>query len=305
MTRIAAFDCGTNSLRILVADLDPDTGRARELAREMRIVRLGEGVDSTGRISDVAMHRVHAAVEDFAAIAERHQVERVRFCATSAARDARNAEDFVAGVRARVGVEPEVLSGDEEARLSFSGATRSMQTSTLPRPYLVVDIGGGSTELILGGTDVEAAQSLDIGSVRITERHLRSSPPTREQVAAARADVETMLDTVDIDLASAGSVIGVAGTVTTIAAGALRLRAYEPNLIHHSVIDVASVQGTVRMLLAMGTQAREALGYMHPGRADVIGGGGLILTHLLRRTTVRSILVSEQDILDGIAWSMS
>ncbi|WP_310964954.1 Ppx/GppA phosphatase family protein [Nocardioides terrisoli] len=304
MTRVAAFDCGTNSLRLLVADLDPAAGRARELAREMRIVRLGEGVDRTGRISDVAMGRVLAAVDDFVAIARKHDVERVRFCATSAARDAENAESFMAGVRSRVGVAPEVLTGEEEARLSFTGAVRSMPGS-LKSPYLVVDIGGGSTELILGEQAVQQAASLDIGSVRITERHLHSSPPTREQVAAAIADIDAVLDTVEIDLASAGSVIGVAGTVTTVAAGALRLRSYERDLIHHSVIDVASVQGTVTLLLAMGQQERRAQGYMHPGRADVIGGGGLILARLLRRTSVYSILVSEQDILDGIAWSMS
>ena len=303
MTRVAAYDCGTNSLRLLVADLDPERNRADELVRDMRIVRLGEGVDRTGRISAAAMARVLNAVDEFAAVAERHEVEKVRFCATSAARDADNAAEFVDAVRERVGVEPDVLSGDEEAALSFDGAVRSLG-GALPAPYLVVDIGGGSTELILGERQVQAAQSLDIGSVRLTERHLHGDPPAREEIRAAIDDVDTVLDTATVDLGSAGAVIGVAGTVTTVAAGALRLDHYERQLIHHAVIDVASVQGTVTSLLSMTVDERRALGYMHPGRADVIGGGGIVLARLLRRTGVHAMLVSEQDILDGIAWSL-
>jgi exopolyphosphatase/guanosine-5'-triphosphate,3'-diphosphate pyrophosphatase len=303
--RVAAFDCGTNSLRLLVTDLPDREGRnARELVRDMRIVRLGEGVDRTGRISDPAMARVLAAVDGFVAVARKHEVERVRFCATSAARDASNADDFMAAVRQRVGVEPEVLTGEEEARLSFAGAVRSLGGAA-PAPYLVVDIGGGSTELILGTDDVTAAQSLDIGSVRITERHLAHDPARRDEIDAAVADIDATLDTLELDPTRASTVIGVAGTVTTVAAAALRLDTYERTLIHHAVIDVASVQGTVTRLLSMSTDERRALGYMHPGRADVIGGGGLVLARLLRRTSVYSMLVSEQDILDGIAWSMA
>lgn len=304
MTRVAAFDCGTNTLRLLIADLDPERGRANELVREMQVVRLGEGVDRSGQISGPAMARVLRAVDEYVEIVREHRPDRVRFCATSAARDATNADDFSAGVHARVGIAPEVLTGEEEARLSFSGAVRSLG-GTLPAPYLVVDIGGGSTELILGDTDVLAAQSLNIGSVRLTERHLPDDPPSRSQIEEASADIDAMLDTVGFDLASAGAVIGVAGTITTVAAMALRLKTYERNLIHHSVIDVASVQGAVVSLLTMSLDERKALGFMHPGRADVIGGGGLILARLLRRTSVYSILVSEQDILDGIAWSMA
>jgi exopolyphosphatase/guanosine-5'-triphosphate,3'-diphosphate pyrophosphatase len=304
MTRVAAFDCGTNSLRLLVADLDPERRRAEEVVREMRIVRLGEGVDRTGQISRAAMARVLAAVADFAALARKHGAEATRFCATSAARDASNAAEFRAGVQERVGVAPDILSGEEEARLSFAGAVRSLGT-VLPVPHLVVDIGGGSTELILGDQEVEAAQSLDIGSVRLTERHLHGDPPTRAEIDAATAHVDELLDAAEIDLAAAGSVIGVAGTVTTVAAGALRLRSYDRDLIHHAVIDVASVEGTVGALLAMSVDERRSLGYMHPGRADVIGGGGLVLTRLLRRTPVHAMLVSEQDILDGIAWSLA
>ncbi|MGH3413852.1 MAG: exopolyphosphatase [Marmoricola sp.] len=305
MTRVAAFDCGTNSLRLLVVDLDPATGHAREIDRQMRIVRLGEGVDRTGRISATALQRVMAAVDDFVAIVDRHQVERIRFCATSAAREAENTGDFVAAVRARVGVAPDLVDGSEEARLSFAGAVRSLRAS-LPTPYLVADIGGGSTELVLGSPEGEVSDvaSLDLGSVRMTERHLHSDPPTRDEIAAVRADVEATLDGCPFDPASAGAVIGVAGTVTTIAAGALRLQAYDRSLIHHSVIDVASVQGMVTTLLHMSVEQRKALPYMHPGRADVIAGGGLVLTGLLRRADVYSMLVSEQDILDGIAWSL-
>jgi exopolyphosphatase/guanosine-5'-triphosphate,3'-diphosphate pyrophosphatase len=246
---------------------------------------------------------VCAGFESFAALAEKHGAERLRFCATSAARDADNAEEFLAGVRSRIGVEAEVLDGDEEARLSFVGATRGMRAS-LPAPYLVADIGGGSTELVLGEKDVIAQQSIDIGSVRLTERHLHGDPPTTEQIQAAIADVDKALSTCTVPLDEAAAVIGVAGTITTIAAGALRLSAYESALIHHSVIDTASVQGTVAELLTMSVGQRKALGYMHPGRADVIAGGGLILARLLRRTKVYSVLVSEHDILDGIAWSL-
>lgn len=302
MTRVAAYDCGTNSLRLLVADVDPDTGSAEEIVRDMRVVRLGEGVDGTGRISDAALARVLDALDAFAIQANRHDVERIRFCATSAARDARNADVFTDAVRQRVGVEPEVLSGEEEARLSFAGAVRSL-AATAPSPRLVVDIGGGSTELILGGTDVDQAQSLDIGSVRLTERHVRHDPATADEIAAVVAHVDSALDSADVDVAAARAVVGVAGTVTTVAAGALGLPAYDRNRIHHAEVPVSAVRATVEGYLAMTTEQRRALGYMHPGRADVIGAGGLVLTRLLARTRVDCVLVSEHDILDGIAWS--
>lgn len=304
MTRVAAFDCGTNSLRLLIADLDVESGRLTELYRDMQIVRLGEGVDETGRLSDAALGRVFDTVDAYLPLLDEHGAERVRFCATSAARDAQNADAFASGIRSRLDQAPEILSGDEEARLSFLGATRSLRAA-LPVPHLVVDIGGGSTELILGHTEVEAAESLDIGSVRLTERHLHDDPPTRAQVDAVRRDVDAALDATSVPLERAGSLIGVAGTVTTVAAGALRLPAYERQLIHRSVIDIASVQSTVTQLLAMSVEQRRALGYMHPGRADVIGAGGIILERVLQRTPVRSVLVSEHDILDGIAWSLA
>jgi exopolyphosphatase/guanosine-5'-triphosphate,3'-diphosphate pyrophosphatase len=271
----------------------------------MRIVRLGQGVDRTGRIADASLQRVFGAVEEFMDLVRKHDVKAVRFCATSAARDAENAEEFLAGVKDRTGVEPEVLDGDEEARVSFAGAIRSLPP--LPEPLLVCDIGGGSTELILGNADgtVLAAESLDIGSVRLNERHLGSDPPTKEEVAAAVDDIDRALDACSVDPADAGAVIGVAGTVTTLAAAVLDLSSYDPALIHHSVLRPDAVQGAVADLLAMLVEQRRALPYMHPGRADVIGAGGLILDRILRRTTVRSMLVSEHDILDGIAWSLA
>jgi exopolyphosphatase/guanosine-5'-triphosphate,3'-diphosphate pyrophosphatase len=301
--RVAAYDCGTNSLRLLVADLD--AGRMAELARDMRIVRLGEGVDRTGRISDEAMERMLTALTEFDTVARSFGVERTRFCATSAARDAENAADFAAAVRGVIGVEPEVIPGAEEAALSFAGAVGSLGGDH-PQPYLVVDIGGGSTEFIVGGVSVEAARSLDIGSVRLTERHFTDDPPTAEQIAAATADVEAALDTLaeaGVDLAAARTVVGVAGTVTTIAAGVLDLAAYDRDRIHHADLPVDRVRTTIADLIAMSSDQRRALAYMHPGRADVIGAGALILDVLLRRTRVGSVLVSEHDILDGIALS--
>lgn len=305
MTRVAAYDCGTNSLRVLVADLDPATGRSTELLREMRIVRLGQGVDRSGRIAEATLERVHLAVDELAALVREHDVEAVRFCATSAARDATNAEELLDGVERRVGVRPEVLTGDEEAQAGFDGAVRSLPP--LPGPVLLLDIGGGSTELVLGdpATGVQAAQSLDIGSVRLTERHLADDPPSRAQVEAAVADVDAALDACRVDPGAAGSVVGVAGTVTTLAAAVLGLDAYDRALVHHSVLRTDAVEGAVHGLLAETVEQRRQHGYMHPGRADVIAAGGLILTRVLARTPVSSLLVSEHDILDGIAWSLA
>lgn len=304
MTRVAAFDCGTNSLRVLVADIDTAAGTSEELVREMRVVRLGQGVDRTGRIADASLQRVFSAVEEFMELVLEHDVKATRFCATSAARDAENAEEFLVGIKERVGVDSEVLDGDEEAALSFAGAIRSLPP--LPEPLLVLDIGGGSTELILGAADgtVLRAESLDIGSVRLNERHLPSDPPSKEEILAAVADIDRALDACSVDPAEAGAVIGVAGTVTTLAAAVLDLAAYDRTLIHHSVLRLDAVQGAVATLLTMLIEQRRALPYMHPGRADVIGAGALILDRILRRTDVASMLVSETDILDGIAWSL-
>jgi exopolyphosphatase/guanosine-5'-triphosphate,3'-diphosphate pyrophosphatase len=305
MARVAAFDCGTNSLRLLVANIDVRAGTSEELVREMRVVRLGQGVDRTGRIADASLQRVFSTVEEYMEMVRKHEVREIRFCATSAARDAENSEAFLAGIRERTGVQPEVLDGDAEAGLSFAGATRSLPP--LPEPLLVVDIGGGSTELILGNADagILAQESLDIGSVRLNERHLAGDPPSRDEIAAAVADIDEALDHCSVDPAEAGAVIGVAGTVTTIAAAVLDLASYDRTVIHHSVLRPDAVQGAVTRLLSMMVEQRKELPYMHPGRADVIGAGGLILDRILRRTTVKSMLVSEHDILDGIAWSLA
>lgn len=304
MTRVAAFDCGTNSLRLLVVDIDGEGRTSTELVREMRIVRLGQGVDRTGRLAEASLQRVYSALEELMEVVRAHDVRTIGFCATSAARDAENSQEFLDGVRERVGVVPQILDGDAEARASFAGATRTLPP--LPEPLLVLDIGGGSTELILGTADgtVLQAESLDIGSVRLNERHLADDPPSEEQVQAAVHDIDAALDACSVDPARAGAVIGVAGTVTTLAAAVLDLAGYDRDLIHHSVLSPDAVQGAVTRLLTMLVEQRKALPYMHPGRADVIGAGGLILDRILRRTTVRSMLVSEQDILDGIAWSL-
>jgi len=303
VTRVAAFDCGTNSLRLLIADLDPETAEMTELVREMRIVRLGQGVDRTGRIAEDSMTRAFGALDEYAALVAEHRPEVMRFCATSAARDASNAADFTSAVEQRLGVRPEVIDGDEEARASFAGVTRVL--GDVEQPVLVLDIGGGSTELILGSTDgtVVAARSLDVGSVRMTERYFSSDPPTAAQVAALCSDVDAALDGCDVDPASARTVVGVAGTVTTVAAGVLGLTAYDRERIHLARLARDAVHLTVTELVAMTADRRRALGYVHPGRVDVIAAGALILDRVLRRTGVDELVVSESDILDGIAWS--
>jgi exopolyphosphatase / guanosine-5'-triphosphate,3'-diphosphate pyrophosphatase len=307
VTRVAAVDCGTNTIKLLIADLDPVIGTEQDLVREMRMVRLGQGVDRSGRVTDAAMSRVFAAVEEYAALIDAHPVDALRFCATSAARDASNASVFADGVHDRLGVRPEVLSGDEEAQLSYDGATRSLVGGAHHQPFLVVDIGGGSTELILGDGHghVRAAESLDIGSVRMTERHLHSDPATDREVLEAIADIDAALDACHVPIGEAGTVVGVAGTVTTVAAGVLGLREYDRDAIHHATLRRVAVDELTRSLLAMSTEERVTLPYMHPGRADVIGAGALILERVLRRTTVDSLLISEADILDGIAWSIA
>ncbi|GAB3254722.1 Ppx/GppA phosphatase family protein [Nocardioides dilutus] len=297
--KVAAIDCGTNTIKLLIGDL-PDVA-----VREMRIVRLGQGVDATGRLADEALERTFAAIDEYAALIAAHGVERLRFCATSASRDADNADEFVAGVRARLGVDPEVVSGDEEAALAFDGAVRNLR-ATPAEPVLVVDIGGGSTELVLGTTSggPRAAVSLDVGSVRQHERHLHSDPPTAGEVQACVADIDGHLDRSPVPLGDAATVVGVAGTVTTVAAGVLDLAAYDRALVDQAVLSVADVHRLAERLLAMPLAARLDLPWLHPGRADVIGAGVLVLDRVLRRTHVATVVVSEADILDGIAWSL-
>lgn len=310
MTRVAAIDCGTNSIRLLVADADPDTGELVELDRRMEIVRLGQGVDRTGRLAPEALERTFAACRQYAAVIREHGAERVRFVATSASRDAENRDDFVRGVLDILGVEPEVITGDQEAAFSFDGATKELAgRDDLAKPYLVVDIGGGSTEFVVGDDRVRAARSVDIGCVRMTERHLVrdgvvGDPPPPAAIDAIRADVAAALDLAEetVPLTSAATLVGLAGTVTTMAAIALGLQEYDSEAIHHSRLSLEQVREITGRLLGSTHAERAAIGAMHPGRVDVIPAGALILLALMERTGAREVVVSEHDILDGIAF---
>ncbi|MFB9366390.1 Ppx/GppA phosphatase family protein [Kitasatospora albolonga] len=310
MTRVGAIDCGTNSIRLLVADLDPETGEITDLDRRMVINRLGQGVDRTGRLAPEALERTFAACREYAAVLAEHGVgpDRLRFVATSASRDAENSAEYVAGVKEILGVEPTVVSGEEEARLSFTGATKELTGGQFPSPYLVFDLGGGSTEFVLGGESVEAARSVDIGCVRLTERHFEGGAgvPTEEQTARARADVEAALDRAAevVPLTSAATLVGLAGTVTTVAGIALELPEYDSARIHHARLTVGQVRETAHRLLAMDHAERAAIPVMHPGRVDVIGAGALVLLEIMERTGAAELVVSEHDILDGVAWSL-
>ncbi|MEV6144231.1 Ppx/GppA phosphatase family protein [Streptomyces sp. NPDC051992] len=313
MSRVAAIDCGTNSIRLLVADVDPSTGELVELDRRMEIVRLGQGVDRTGRLAPEALERTFAACRQYAAVIEEHGARRVRFVATSASRDAENRDEFVRGVLEILGVEPEVISGDQEAEFSFTGATKELAgRDHLAKPYLVVDIGGGSTEFVVGDDHVQAARSVDIGCVRMTERHLVrdgvvTDPPAPAQIDAIRADIDAALDLAEesVPLTGAGTLVGLAGTVTTLASIALGLDAYDSEAIHHSRISFDRVQEITGRLLGSTHAERAAIGAMHPGRVDVITSGALILLAVMKRTGAREVVVSEHDILDGIGWSIA
>jgi exopolyphosphatase/guanosine-5'-triphosphate,3'-diphosphate pyrophosphatase len=330
VTTVAAVDCGTNSIRLLIAgvlDLDGDELQLFDIERRMEVVRLGQGVDRTGEFAPEALERTFAALRGYADLMREHGVEpgpaTVRMVATSATRDAANRDVFVDGVREILGVEPEVATGDEEAELSFVGATAELEAgpeddgdpAALAPPFLVVDIGGGSTEFVLGHADpeagadgaVRAARSVDIGCVRMTERHLADDPPTAEQVAAATADIDAALDqaAAAVPLGAAGTVVCVAGTATTVAGIALDLPAYDPDRIHHTRVTAERTHEVARELLAMPREQRAALGVMHPGRVDVIGAGALILDRVLARTGADAFVASEHDILDGIAWSLA
>ncbi len=303
MTRVAAIDCGTNAIRLLVADVVD--GSLTDLDRRMETVRLGEGVDATGRLADAALARTFAACERYAAIVRDLGAERIRFVATSASRDAENRDVFVAGVLQRIGVEPEVISGDEEAALSFAGATRGLVGGE--PPYLVVDIGGGSTEFVLGTSAPEASRSVDVGCVRMTERHVRHDPPTREEVQAIVADVDAAISRAAeaVPLGEARTLVGLAGSVTTAAALALALPEYDSTVIHGSRIPTSEIARVSDELLGLDHDARAALGPMHPGRVDVINAGVLVLRRILDRTGLPELLVSEHDILDGIAFALA
>jgi exopolyphosphatase / guanosine-5'-triphosphate,3'-diphosphate pyrophosphatase len=317
MSRVAAIDCGTNSIRLLVADVTVhDDGRKdlRDVHREMRIVRLGQGVDATGRLAPEALDRTRAALVDYAMIARRRGVERVRMVATSATRDAENREDFFAMVRETLGVEAEIITGDEEARLSFTGAVGDLDPED--GPFAVTDVGGGSTEVVVGTwdgaqADITAAHSADIGCVRLTERCLHDDPPTAEQVAEAEKVARQVLDEAfaRVDCSGVRTWVGVAGTVTTLSAIAQDLPEYDPHAIHLSQISQNGVEQIADRLLGMSHDERAAIGSMHPGRVDVIGGGAQVVKVLAdefaERAGVVAMTVSEHDILDGIALSIS
>jgi exopolyphosphatase/guanosine-5'-triphosphate,3'-diphosphate pyrophosphatase len=313
VTRVGAVDCGTNSIRLLVADVQPGAGELSDVLRRMEIVRLGHGVDRTGAIDAAAMERTLARCREYAGQCRELGAERVRFVATSASRDASNAADFVAGVReafADYDVAPEVASGDEEASLSFRGATGGLRAHGIPGPYLVVDLGGGSTEFVRGETEVEAARSVDVGCVRITERHLASDPPTEAEVAAAVRDIDAAIDLAaeTVDFTGAASLVGLAGSVTTITANALGLREYDPSRIHLAALAPEEVLASCEQLLHLSRAERAALGFMHPGRVDVIGAGALVWHQVVQRLSglgVERVVASEHDILDGIALSLA
>jgi exopolyphosphatase / guanosine-5'-triphosphate,3'-diphosphate pyrophosphatase len=310
MTRVAAIDCGTNSIRLLVADVPP-SGAHTDLLRRMEVVRLGQGVDATGRLAPEAIERTRKVLAEYAASAQDLGATAVRMAATSATRDAANRQDFEEMVLATLGRKPDVITGHEEAELSFWGATASLDAAAAvhgsppPKgPFLVVDIGGGSTEFVLGdAAGVRAARSVDIGCVRLTERHLHGDPPTAEEVGRAEADVRAALDVVraDVPVGEAATLVGLAGSVTTVAALALQLPAYDADAIHGSRIPVADVRAVTSDLLTATRATRAALPVMHPGRVDVIGAGALILRVLMDEFGLPEVVVSEHDILDGIA----
>jgi exopolyphosphatase/guanosine-5'-triphosphate,3'-diphosphate pyrophosphatase len=301
--RVAAIDCGTNSIRLLIADIDGSN--FREVVRDMEIVRLGQGVDETGQFHPDAIARTLAAVDKFAAEIAKRGVEKIRFCATSATRDATNRHLFVDGVRDRLGIEPEVISGDEEAALSFAGAIKDLNPSD--GPFLVVDIGGGSTEFVFGTSTVEAARSVNIGCVRMTERHFASDPATEEQIEAARTDIQAAIAQAAevVPITKAKTLVAVAGTATTVTAAALDLPEYDRYAIHLARVSAQQTHDAAAMFATKTRDQRLALGYMHPGRVDVIAAGSLVLSEIMKTTGATEFVASESDILDGMAYSLA
>ncbi len=313
-TRVAAIDCGTNSIRLLIADVDAESATLADVDRRMEVVRLGEGVDRTGRFDPVALRRTLAVTADYVAQCRKAGVRRIRFVATSATRDAANRAEFVAGVLELAGVEPEVISGDLEARLSFEGATRGLRLPVRATEaadpdeatVLVVDVGGGSTEFVLGSRarGVEAAASVDVGCVRLTERHHGDLHASEPDIGAALDEAARV-----VPWHQADALVGLAGSVTTVTAHALGLDSYERARIHGAAIDVPVIVRACADLAAMGRDRRAGLPYMHPGRVDVIGAGALIWQRVIERVAAAAglaqVVTSEHDILDGIAWSLS
>ncbi len=301
--RLAAVDVGTNSTRLLVADVDGDR-ILDQLEREMVITRLGRGVDRTRRFEPASLRRTLDVLGDYAERCRRLGVEATRVVATSATRDATNRDEFLAGVRELFGVGAEVLSGDEEAATSYLGAIHDLRGD---ERTLVIDIGGGSTEFIIGNHDPEAMLSIDIGCVRLLERHLSSDPPTAGEVAALRVDVREHLEKVFevLDPSTARRVVGVAGTVTTVAALTLGLDVYDPERIHHAEIAAPGIHETAERLVAMTIAERAALPVMARGREDVIAAGGLVMDEICATFGFERMIASESDILDGVLLGLS
>jgi len=315
--RVAAIDCGTNSLRLLIADVDPVRHELADVERRMEIVRLGQGVDATGRLAPEALERTFRVLADYARQIRDTGTAAVRMVATSASRDASNAADFTKGVQDTLGITPEVITGLAEARLSFAGATAELSAPGPGHPeppYLVVDIGGGSTEFVLGEPDAGATEAADlaevsvnIGCVRLTERHLHADPPAAAEVAAATADIDRTLDDVAkvIPAPDARTLVGLAGSVTTLTAIALGLPKYDASKVHHARISADRVHEVTEELLTKTREERAAIGSLHPGRVDVIGAGALVLDRIMQRFSFAELVTSEHDILDGIAWSIA
>ena len=303
MSRVAAIDCGTNSIRLLIADISD--GNFKEIIREMEVVRLGQGVDVNKAFHPDAIARTLSAVEKYARQIKDNNVEKIRFCATSASRDATNRDIFIDGVRDILGVEVEVIPGEEEAALSFAGATKELSQSDAP--FLVVDIGGGSTEFVIGSTKVESAKSVNIGCVRMSERHLTQQPPTSAQLHAAISDIDKAIAIAakDVSITTAKTLVAVAGTATTIAAAALELESYDRYAIHLARISAEKVFQVAAKLQSLNRDEIAKLGYMHPGRVDVITAGALVLSRVLAATGASEFVASESDILDGMAWKLA
>jgi exopolyphosphatase/guanosine-5'-triphosphate,3'-diphosphate pyrophosphatase len=301
--RVAAIDCGTNSIRLLIADIEGSN--FREVYRTMEIVRLGQGVDQNKAFHPDAIARTLAAVDLFAQEISKRGVEQIRFCATSATRDASNRELFINGVKERLGIEPEVISGDEEARLTFIGATKEFAASD--GPFLVVDIGGGSTEFVYGHTDVEFAKSVNIGCVRMTERNIHSDPPAAEEIENARRDIQEAIAVAAaiVPITRAKTLIAVAGTATSVAASALKLKEYDRHVIHLARVSAEQTLHVALTFAAMNAEQRSHVGFLHPGRADVFAAGSLVLSEVMKATGAKEFVASEADILDGIAFSLA
>ena len=304
MKRVAAIDCGTNSIRLLISNIDTSTNTATDVVREMRIVRLGEGVDRTNAFLPTALERTFKAVEEYDKLLLKHNVEHVRFVATSATRDAQNKAMFIKGVIDRLRIVPEVIAGVEEAALSFDGATRSLRQKH-SAPFLIIDLGGGSTELVIGDKEPTGAYSMDVGCVRMTERHTPGGNPTKEQEEAIRTDVRNALKVAGtkVDWKTAKTVVGVAGTITTVAAHVLNLKTYDPDVLHGASITAEQVSQTAQDFITLTPAQRGALPYMHEGRIEVITAGSIVLDEVMKGIGAQTLIASERDILDGVTWS--